>query len=94
MASRARENPAALKYALCLPGLMRPDTRLQIVELADSAKTEVANVIEEIGDDDPTRSWQGTRSQSDVSRFVTKSKETKPAGRADCSTNSGTAGRR
>lgn len=42
MASPARENPAALKYRLCLSGFMRPDTSLQIVELAESAKTEVA----------------------------------------------------
>jgi len=37
-----------------LLGVMRPDTHPQIVELADSAKAEVANVIAEI-EDDPTR---------------------------------------
>jgi hypothetical protein len=37
-----------------LLGFMRPDTHPQIVELADSAKAEVANVIAEIGEDDPT----------------------------------------
>ena len=38
----ARESPAALKYALCLLGLMRPSTRLPIVELADAGKALVA----------------------------------------------------
>jgi hypothetical protein len=38
-----------------LLGFMRPDTHPQIVKLADSAKAEVANVIAEIGEDDPTR---------------------------------------
>jgi 4-hydroxy-tetrahydrodipicolinate synthase len=48
----ASEDPAALKYALCLLGFMRPDTRLPIVELADTAKAEVANAIAAIGEDD------------------------------------------
>ena len=48
----ARESPAALKYALCLLGFMRPDTRLPIVELADAAKAEVANAIAAIGEED------------------------------------------
>jgi 4-hydroxy-tetrahydrodipicolinate synthase len=51
----ARESPAALKYALCLLGLMRPDTRLPIVELADGTKAEVANAIAEIGEEDLER---------------------------------------
>ena len=42
-ASLARESPAALKYALGLLGLMRPDTRLPIVELDELAKREVAD---------------------------------------------------
>jgi 4-hydroxy-tetrahydrodipicolinate synthase len=50
-ASLAKESPAALKYALCLLGLMRPNTRLPIVELGDSAKAEVASAIAEIGDE-------------------------------------------
>jgi hypothetical protein len=37
---------------------MRADTRLQIVELMEPAKAEVANVIAEIGEDDPTGSRQ------------------------------------
>ena len=46
---------------------MRPDTHPQIVELADSAKAEVANVIAEIGEDDPAREGrQDTRFQSDA----------------------------
>jgi hypothetical protein len=51
---------------MCLQGFMRPNTCLRIAELADSAKTEVANVIAEIGEDDPTRSRQATRFQSDA----------------------------
>ena len=53
MASLARETPAPPKYAVCLLGLMRPDARLQIVELADSSKPR-------------SRSRQGTRFQSDA----------------------------
>jgi hypothetical protein len=50
-----------------LLGFMRPDTHPQIVELADSAKAEVANVIAEIGEDDPAREGRhGTRFQSDA----------------------------
>ncbi|HEV7635081.1 MAG TPA: 4-hydroxy-tetrahydrodipicolinate synthase [Bradyrhizobium sp.] len=62
----ARENPAALKYALCLLGFMSPNTRLPLVELANTAKAEVASAIAEIGDEDlacPTESWQGPRLQ-------------------------------
>jgi 4-hydroxy-tetrahydrodipicolinate synthase len=51
-ASLTKESPAALKYALCLLGFMRPNTRLPIVELADSAKAEVASAIAEIGDEE------------------------------------------
>jgi 4-hydroxy-tetrahydrodipicolinate synthase len=47
-----KENPAALKFAMCLLGLMYPNTRLPIVELAESAKAEVASAIAEIGDED------------------------------------------
>jgi len=60
----AKESPAALKYALCLLGLMRPDTRLPIVELAEPAKAEVARAIAEIGDEDlacPSEIWYGSR---------------------------------
>jgi 4-hydroxy-tetrahydrodipicolinate synthase len=49
-ASLAKESPAALKYALHLLGLMRPSTRLPIVELDDPAKAEVASAIAEIGE--------------------------------------------
>jgi 4-hydroxy-tetrahydrodipicolinate synthase len=48
----AKESPAALKFALCLLGLMHPNTRLPIVELAEPAKAEVASAIAEIGDED------------------------------------------
>ena len=56
----AKESPAALKYALSLLGLMRPATRLPIVELAEPAKTEVARALAEIGDEDlacPSEGW-------------------------------------
>jgi 4-hydroxy-tetrahydrodipicolinate synthase len=55
----ARENPAALKYAMGLLGLMRPDTRLPIVELAGTAKAEVESALAEMGDEDPAQEgWQ------------------------------------
>jgi 4-hydroxy-tetrahydrodipicolinate synthase len=50
-AALSQESPAALKYALCLLGWMSPRTRLPIVELADTAKAQVARAIAEIGDD-------------------------------------------
>jgi 4-hydroxy-tetrahydrodipicolinate synthase len=50
----AKENPAALKYALSLLGLMSPHTRLPIVELNDAAKSDVATAIAAIGDADLT----------------------------------------
>ena len=59
-AALAKESPAALKYALCLLGFMRPNTRLPIVTLAECAKAEVANAIAEIGEEDlacPGESW-------------------------------------
>jgi 4-hydroxy-tetrahydrodipicolinate synthase len=68
-ASLAKESPAALKYALCLLGLMSPNTRLPIVELADSAKAEVANAIAEISDEDLAcrgKSWHGRRPHRDA----------------------------
>jgi 4-hydroxy-tetrahydrodipicolinate synthase len=60
----AKENPAALKYALCLLGLMLPRTRLPIVELDDTAKANVATAIAEIGDEDLAclaESWHESR---------------------------------
>lgn len=59
-----RENPAALKYALCLLGFISPDTRLPIVGLTDAAKAEVAGAIADIGDEElacPIQSWRGPR---------------------------------
>jgi 4-hydroxy-tetrahydrodipicolinate synthase len=59
-AALVKESPAALKYALCLLGFMRPDTRLPIVALAECTKAEIANAIAEIGEDDlacPGESW-------------------------------------
>jgi 4-hydroxy-tetrahydrodipicolinate synthase len=51
-AALAKDSPAALKYALSLLGLMRPATRLPIVELAEPAKAEVARALTDIGDED------------------------------------------
>jgi 4-hydroxy-tetrahydrodipicolinate synthase len=63
----ARENPAALKYAMCLLGLMRPDTRLPIVELAETAKAEVANALAEMGEEDlASEGWEYPRSEMDA----------------------------
>jgi 4-hydroxy-tetrahydrodipicolinate synthase len=52
MAALARDNPAGVKYALGLLGLMPPNSRLPIVELADSAKTEIAAALAELRDED------------------------------------------
>jgi 4-hydroxy-tetrahydrodipicolinate synthase len=41
----AKENPAAVKYALALLGLMRPDTRLPLVGLSDQARQDVAAAL-------------------------------------------------
>jgi 4-hydroxy-tetrahydrodipicolinate synthase len=54
----ARENPATLKYALCLLGFMRPETRLPLVGLTDSAKADVANAIAAIGEDLACSAWE------------------------------------
>jgi 4-hydroxy-tetrahydrodipicolinate synthase len=67
----AKEGPAALKYALCLLGLMSPNTRLPIVELDDLAKGEVASAIAAIGDEDiacSSQSWRGPRLGTEYSR--------------------------
>jgi 4-hydroxy-tetrahydrodipicolinate synthase len=63
-AALTKENPAALKYAMCLLGYMSPTTRLPVVELADAAKPEVASAIAGIDDEDlacPIESWHGRR---------------------------------
>jgi len=48
----AKENPAAVKYALSLLGLIRSDIRLPLVKLSDQAKAEVARAIFEIEEND------------------------------------------
>ena len=61
-AALAKESPAALKYALSLLGLLRPHTRLPIIELAEPAKAEIARVIAEIEDEYlayPGDGWHG-----------------------------------
>jgi 4-hydroxy-tetrahydrodipicolinate synthase len=45
------DNPAALKYALCLLGLMEPATRLPIVELDGRAKAAVAVALVGVDED-------------------------------------------
>jgi 4-hydroxy-tetrahydrodipicolinate synthase len=55
-----KESPAALKYALGRLGLMRPNTRLPIVTLAERAKAEIANAIAEIGEEDITCLREGS----------------------------------
>ena len=63
----AKESPAALKYALSLLGLMRPNTRLPIVELADTAKAEIASAIAEIGEEDlACQGWENPQPQGDT----------------------------
>ena len=47
-----RQNPAALKYALSLLGLMEPAPRLPLVELDEPAKTEVARALSGLTEDD------------------------------------------
>ncbi len=51
-ASVGKENPAAVKYALSLFGLMRPDPRLPLVALSDQAKAEVAAAIKTVTPDE------------------------------------------
>jgi 4-hydroxy-tetrahydrodipicolinate synthase len=63
-AALAGDNPAAMKYALFLLGLMRPNTRLPIVELPDVAKVQVESAIAAIKGDDlarPGERWRGVR---------------------------------
>jgi 4-hydroxy-tetrahydrodipicolinate synthase len=63
-AALVRDNPAAMKYALFLLGLMRPNTRLPIVELADAAKAEVESAIAGVKDHDlagPGERWRDFR---------------------------------
>lgn len=50
----AEENPAAVKYALSLLGMMRPDARLPLVGLSDQAKARIAGAIAAIGEKDIT----------------------------------------
>jgi 4-hydroxy-tetrahydrodipicolinate synthase len=66
--SLAKESPAALKFAMCLLGFMHPNTRLPIVELAESAKAEIASAMAEIGDEDlacQSGSWRPARLPDD-----------------------------
>jgi 4-hydroxy-tetrahydrodipicolinate synthase len=60
----SKESPAALKYALSLLGLMRSNTRLPIVELAEAAKAEVASAITGIDDEDPACGNEGWHAPS------------------------------
>jgi 4-hydroxy-tetrahydrodipicolinate synthase len=49
----AKENPATVKHALSLFGLMRADTRLPLSGLSDQAKATLADAITELGEDNP-----------------------------------------
>lgn len=51
----AEENPAAVKYALSLLGVMRPDPRLPLVGLSDQAKDRIAAAIAATDENDFTR---------------------------------------
>lgn len=46
-----REHPAALKFALALLGFMQPATRLPIVQLGATAKSELAQAMAELADE-------------------------------------------
>lgn len=46
----AREAPAALKYALSLQGLIRPDMRLPLVEPDDATKAAIAQAMTALAD--------------------------------------------
>jgi 4-hydroxy-tetrahydrodipicolinate synthase len=48
----SRDNPAALKYALSMLGLLRPDTRLPIVELDDDTKAAIARSLVALTEND------------------------------------------
>lgn len=48
----AEQNPAALKYALSMLGLIDPVPRLPLVELDESAKAEVARALSGLAEDD------------------------------------------
>jgi 4-hydroxy-tetrahydrodipicolinate synthase len=55
-ASVEKESPAAVKYALGLLGLMRPDLRLPLVGLPDQAKAEIAAAIKAVMPDEKNAS--------------------------------------
>jgi 4-hydroxy-tetrahydrodipicolinate synthase len=48
----SRDNPAALKYALSMLGLVRPETRLPIVELDDDVKAAIARNLVALTEDE------------------------------------------
>ena len=48
----ARDNPAALKHALGLLGLINPETRLPLIGLDEPAKAAVARALAAIADED------------------------------------------
>jgi 4-hydroxy-tetrahydrodipicolinate synthase len=52
VACLGKESPAALKYALSLPGLMSPATRLPIVPLDDAGRSAVAKAFAAIADEE------------------------------------------
>jgi len=61
----ARENPAAVKYALCLLGFTHPDTRLPLVDLEASVKAEIAIAMAAIGEDGLScEAWEANKNAS------------------------------
>ena len=59
----AADHPAALKYALALLGLIRPDTRLPLMPLDDAAKRLVEAAVARLCDENlvnPCRAWPAT----------------------------------
>jgi 4-hydroxy-tetrahydrodipicolinate synthase len=47
----SKESPASLKYALSLLGLMRPDTRLPLIQLDGQARDQMARVLAALPDE-------------------------------------------
>jgi len=63
-------NPAPLKFALSLFGLMSPRVRLPLVELSERARSEVSGALARLCDDDPGWMIGTIRSPLQISRRV------------------------
>ncbi len=60
----SKDVPAALKHALCLLGLMQPNTRLPIMELDDADKARVARALASVSDEGLIGTREGVMSFS------------------------------